>query len=128
MTVLYVGGGGARIPREAPTHEGTAHDGACPSPHLNGLRDEKGDVDPTGMIPDCLALKHYHELRELFQVFSDYYLTIKASTMKLFATRIKFVGHILSYGERRADPEMIAAIERWSPEMIKTPTHMHPGI
>ena len=88
------------------------------------MRDEEGDVNPAGTIPDCLALKHYHERRELLQAFWDYYLTIKASKMKLFATRIKFVGHILSYGERRADPEEIAAIERWSPEMIKTPTHM----
>ena len=37
---------------------------------------------------------------------------------------VKFCGHILHEGTRRAAPSKLKAIEKWSPEMIRTITHL----
>jgi len=39
-------------------------------------------------------------------------------------TLIKFCGHILFDGHRKASPSKLQAIENWKPEMVKTVTHL----
>ena len=53
-----------------------------------------------------------------------YCLTIKPGKFVLFATRVKFCGHVLMRGQRAPDPEKTAAVMRWDWRAIKTPTHM----
>ena len=42
----------------------------------------------------------------------------------MFMTRVKFCGHILEAGTRRAAPSKTEPIDRWSTEHIRTPTQM----
>ena len=51
-------------------------------------------------------------------------LTIKPTKFQLFVRRVRFCGQILMKGRRMVDPAKTAAIARWTPEMIRTPTYM----
>ena len=67
---------------------------------------------------------HEPQLRELFEILAHYKLSLKPEKCKMFVTRVKFCGHILTPGGRHRDPEKVAAIERWRWEDITTPTHL----
>ena len=67
---------------------------------------------------------HERQLRELFEILAHYKLSLKPEKCKMFVTRVKFCGHILTPGGRHRDPEKVAAIERWRWEDITTPTHL----
>ena len=51
-------------------------------------------------------------------------LTIKPTKFQLFVRRVRSCGQILMKGPRMVDPAKTAAIARWTPEMIRTLTHM----
>ena len=67
---------------------------------------------------------HERQLRELFDILAHYKLSLKPEKCKMFVTRVKFCGHILTPGGRQRDPEKVAAIEGWRWEDITTPTHL----
>ena len=66
---------------------------------------------------------HERQLREFFEIWAHYKLSLKPEKCKMFVTRVKFCGHILTPGSRHRDPEKVAAIERLRWEDITTPTH-----
>jgi hypothetical protein len=51
-------------------------------------------------------------------------ITLKGAKSKMFVTEVKFCGHILSNGTRRAAPSKLEAVAKWEPEQVKTVTHM----
>ena len=67
---------------------------------------------------------HESQLPELFEILASYKLSLKPKKCKMFVTRVKFCGHILTPGGRHRHPEKVAAIERWRWEDITTPTHL----
>ena len=60
----------------------------------------------------------------VLDAFQKHKIAAKGSKVHLFMTMIKFCGHILSKGTRRAAPSKLQAVEKWQPEMIKTITHL----
>jgi putative transposase len=73
--------------------------------------------------PDCLKM-HYKCLQELLDVFRKHHLFAKGSKMHLFKEEIKFCGHILAKGCRRAATSKLDAVNRFTPKTIRTVTHM----
>ena len=67
---------------------------------------------------------HFKDVYEVLDVFRKHHLFVKGSKMHLFKSEIKFCGHILSGGKRRASPSKLEALNKWTPEVIKTVTHM----
>ena len=67
---------------------------------------------------------HYEHVRKTLEAFRRFRLTLKGVKCYLFMLMIKFCGHVLCNGTRRAAPSKLKAIERWKPEMIKTVTHL----
>ena len=67
---------------------------------------------------------HYEHVRKTLQAFRKFKLTLKGVKCYLFMLMIKFCGHVLCNGTRRAAPSKLKAIERWTPSMIKTVTHL----
>ena len=51
-------------------------------------------------------------------------MTAKGSKVHLFMTMIKFCGHILFDGKRRAAPSKLQAVADWQLEMIKSITQL----
>ena len=78
------------------------------------------DVPPT---EECLE-RYFREIWQFFEIMERACLTIKPSKFQLFVRRVRFCGQILMKGRRTVDPAKTAAIARWTPEMIRTPTHM----
>ena len=73
--------------------------------------------------PDCLKI-HFACLRELLDVFRKHHLFAKGSKMHLFKEEIKFCGHILSKGCRRAATSKLDAVHKWTQQSIRTVTHL----
>ena len=71
-----------------------------------------------------LVHQHYLDVCDVLSAFRKYNLTVKGTKVHLFMKTIKFCGHVLSGGQRRAAPSKLAAIEKWTSEMIKTVTHL----
>ena len=74
-------------------------------------------------VQDQLAI-HYEHVRKTLEAFRRFKLTLKGVKCHLFMLMIKFCGHVLCNGTRRAAPSKLKAIERWTPSMIKTVTHL----
>ena len=49
---------------------------------------------------------------------------MKGTKVHLFMTMIKFCGHLLFDGKRKAAPSKLQALQEWTPEMVKTITHL----
>ena len=64
---------------------------------------------------------HLEPVRECFQRFADWGLTLKPSKSFLFMRQVKYVGHILIEGRRLPDPSKCSVISQWPWEDIKTP-------
>ena len=74
---------------------------------------------------NCLCIEdHESQLRQLFQILTYYKLSLNPEKCKMFVTRVKVCGHILTPGGRHRKPEKVAAIERWRWEDITTPGHL----
>jgi hypothetical protein len=67
---------------------------------------------------------HYRDIRSVLTTFKKHLLFVKGAKMHLFRETIKFCGHILNNGQRRASPSKLEAIKKWTPENIKTITHL----
>ena len=78
----------------------------------------------TGEIDESVIEAHYQQLRKVFACLQKYKLTVKREKCHMFMTRVKFCGHILEAGTRRAAPSKTEPIVRWSTEHMRTPTHM----
>jgi hypothetical protein len=81
-------------------------------------------VGSRGSTTAEILRNHFHDCCQVLQAFRKYKITAKGSKVHLFMQMIKFCGHILCDGTRRAAPSKLQAIELWKPEMIKTITHM----
>ena len=80
-------------------------------------------IPPENSEEDILDL-HYRHVREVLLAFRKHKLFAKGAKMHLFMTTIKFCGHILSQGQRRAAPSKLEAIRKWTPEVMKRVTHL----
>ena len=88
---------------------------------------DRDNPDPASLddpLSDRCLREHYSQLREFFSVMRKYRLAIKPGKYVLFATRVKFCGHVILRGRRTPDPEKTAAVMRWHWRSITTPTHM----
>ena len=72
---------------------------------------------------ECLE-RHFQELWRFFEIIERARLIIKPTKFQLFVHRVRFCGQILMKGPRMVDPAKTSAVARWTPEMIRTPTHM----
>ena len=81
-------------------------------------------VGSRGNTPHDQLEAHYHHVRMTLEAFRKYRLTLKGVKCFLFMLMIKFCGHILCNGTRRAAPSKLQAVAKWSPKMIKTVTHL----
>ena len=52
-------------------------------------------------------------LERVLQLFEKNKLMVKLSKCKFFQTSVKFLGHIISQGEIRTNPEAVEAIQKW---------------
>ena len=77
-----------------------------------------------GQIDGSVLHNHYESLRKIFTCLRKYKLTVKRDKCHMFMTRVKFCGHVLEAGTRRAAPSKTEPIDRWSWEHIRTPTQM----
>ena len=66
-----------------------------------------------------LIATHFETVCDVMESFRRHQITAKGSKVHLFMTMIKFCGHILFDGKRRAAPSKLEAIEEWKPSMIK---------
>ena len=72
---------------------------------------------------ECLE-RHFQELWQFFEIMECARLTIKTTKFQLFVRRVPLCGQILMTSRCMVDQAKTAAIARWTPEMIRTPTHM----
>ena len=87
-------------------------------------KDNPDPVDLDAPLSDRCLREDFSQLQELFLLMRRYRLTIKPGKIVLFATRVKFGGHVLMRGQMAPDPEKTAAVMRWDWRAIKTPKHM----
>ena len=73
---------------------------------------------------ESLVREHYQDVCRVLETFRRHRMTVKGSRVHLFRLMIKFCGHVLSKGQRRAAPSKLEAVKKWNPEMIKTVTHL----
>ena len=71
-----------------------------------------------------LVKDHYVDVCQVLQAFRKFKLTVKGSKVHLFRKMIKFCGHVLFDGKRKAAPSKLEAISKWSPDMIKNISSM----
>ena len=72
---------------------------------------------------DILDLHFIHVCGAL-DTFRKHMLFVKGIKMHLFMITIKFCGHILSGGQRRAAPSKLEAIRKWTPDVMTRVTHL----
>ena len=78
-----------------------------------------------GKLLDLQAIVEHDKLvRKLFPVLKECHVQVKKETCFLSYTQVKYVGQILHEGERSPPPEKVAAVRKWSEDMIQTPEHM----
>ena len=90
---------------------------------LREVKNSKAYVDDilTGTpLSDSLAKDHYHDVCQVLEAFRRHKLTVKGSKVHLFKMAIKFCGHVLHDGKRKAAPSKLEALEKWTPDMVKT--------
>ena len=79
----------------------------------------------TGYILNTTIISHHYDaVIEVLEAFRKAEITAKGSKVHLFMTMIKFCGHILTEGKRRAAPSKLQAIAEWKPATVKTITHL----
>jgi len=71
-----------------------------------------------------LLQNHHHDVVQVLQAFRRHKVTAKGLKVHLFMLMIKFCGHILSDGQRRAAPSKLQAISEWKPKDITRVTHL----
>ena len=67
---------------------------------------------------------HDKAIRSALDCFRRHKLFVKGSKCHMFKRTIKFCGHILSGGTRRAAPDKMKAVEDWTENSIKTVTQL----
>ena len=81
-------------------------------------------VGSKGSSDDTLLRNHFQAVARVLQAFRHHQITAKGSKVHLFMTMIKFCGHLLFDGKRKAAPSKLQAIAEWTPGMIKTITSL----
>ena len=71
-----------------------------------------------------LVREHAKDIGQVLQAFRKYKVTVKGVKVHLFRKMIKFCGHILFDGKRKAAPSKLEALNKWNADMIKTVTHL----
>jgi transposase InsO family protein len=72
----------------------------------------------------AIVEQHYRDVATLLTRFRECQLYVKGTKCFLFMLMIKFCGHILTAGSRRAAPSKLKAVEEWTPQSVKTITHL----
>ena len=67
---------------------------------------------------------HYKQVLQVLNKFKEHGLSVKSSKMHLFQTCVKFCGHMLFNGQRKAIKSKLEAVAKWTPDMVKTVTHL----
>ena len=81
-------------------------------------------IGSTGSTPEEIRKNHERDVSRVLEALRDHQVYLKGSKSAMFCTEIKFCGHVLSNGTRRAAPKKLEAISKWEPDQIKTVTHM----
>ena len=68
--------------------------------------------------------RHFKDVCAVLVAFRRHRLFVKGAKMHLFMEVIKFCGHILSYGQRRAAPSKLEAVRKWTPAVMTRVTHL----
>jgi len=71
-----------------------------------------------------LIHQHYLDVCATLAAFRQYKLTVKRTKVHLFRNMIKFCGHVLFNGQRKAAPSKLEAISKWTVDMVKTVSHL----
>ena len=59
------------------------------------------------MVHETIVETHFKAVQEVLEAFRKAKITAKGSKVHLFMTMIKFCGHILSNGQRKAAPSKL---------------------
>ena len=78
----------------------------------------KGDTE------EELLANHKRDVARVLQALREKKVYLKGAKSKMFVREVKFCGHILREGTRRAAPAKLAAVSKWEPEHITTVTQM----
>jgi len=57
--------------------------------------------------------EHCAHLEKAFELLRKHNLVVKLSKCKFAQLEVKFLGHIISYGQVRTNPEVLTAVQRW---------------
>ena len=71
-----------------------------------------------------LLQQHFEDCCQVLTAFRRHQITAKGVKVHLFMTMVKFCGHVLLDGQRRAAPSKLEAVAKWTPGMIKTVTNL----
>jgi hypothetical protein len=91
----------------------------APSIFMREMQDIFKDLDFVKIFVDDLICasdsveEHQEHLRILFERLREKGLMVKGSKVQLFATRVKFLGHVLSSEGVSPQEEKIRAVEEW---------------
>ena len=98
--------------------------------HGSAETDSPDRMNSDAPLSDSCLREHSSQLRDFVLLMTRRCLTIEPGKFFLFATRLKFCGHVLIGGRRASDLEKTAAVMRWDWPPIKTPRHMKafPGV
>ena len=76
------------------------------------------------VLQDSVIERHYQQVYAVLMALRRHKLYVKGVKVHFFVPLIKFCGHILSYGQRKAAASKLEALHKWSPDTIKTIRHM----
>jgi len=86
---------------------------------LHPIRQFTGSyVDDMSVFLDGWS-QHMHHLKEFLCVIRDSGLILNVKKCNFALPEVRFVGHIIGSGQRRADPEKIAAVRDMQPPQTK---------
>lgn len=81
-------------------------------------------VGSSGDTEEELLENHKKDVARVLQALRERKVYLKGAKSKMFVREVKFCGHILKEGTRRAAPQKLAALAEWKTEHIKTVTQM----
>ena len=77
-----------------------------------------------GETTEEIVQNHERVLGQVMEALANYNLTVKGEKCHLFQEEVKFCGHILRNGTRRAAPSKLLAIEKWQSPSVNTVTKL----
>ena len=83
-----------------------------------------GSPMPSSHCREDIVDLHNRDVRMTLEAFRRHLLFAQGKKVEMFKQLIKFCGHILSQGQRRASPSKLEAIKKFTPEVITRVKHL----